>query len=260
MIHSSAIIDPEAVVGKNVTIDAFVVIEKNVIIGDHTHVYSHAVILNGARIGENCRIFSGAVIAGIPQDLKFKGEETVVEIGNNTTIRECVTVNRGTASKGKTIVGNNCLVMAYSHIAHDCVIHDNVIIGNASQLAGEVEVDDWAIISGGTLVHQFTHIGAHVMTQGGSKIGKDIPPYITVGREPISYAGINVIGLRRRDFSNEQIAICQEMYRIIYQSGLNNTVAIKQIESDFPECTEKETVVNFVKNSQRGIIRGNLMD
>jgi UDP-N-acetylglucosamine acyltransferase len=260
MIHSSALVDPEAIIGKNVEIDAFVVVEKNVVIGDNTHIFPHAVVLNGARIGKNCRIFPGAVIAGIPQDLKFKGEETVAEIGDRTTIRECATVNRGTASKGKTTVGSNCLLMAYSHIAHDCVLHNNIIIGNATQLAGEVEVDDWAIVSGGALVHQFSRIGAHVMIQGGSRVGKDIPPYVTVGREPLSYAGINVVGLRRREFTNEQIALCQEMYRIIYQSGLNNTAAIKQIESDFPDSFEKETVVSFVKNSQRGIIRGNLMD
>jgi UDP-N-acetylglucosamine acyltransferase len=260
MIHSSALVDPEAVIGENVTIDAFAVVEKNVVIGNNTHILSHAVILNGARIGNNCKVFPGAVIAGIPQDLKFKGEETIAEIGDNTTVRECVTVNRGTASKGKTVVGSNCLLMAYSHVAHDCVIHKNIIIGNATQLAGEVEIDDWAIVAGGTLVHQFTHIGAHVMIQGGSRVAKDIPPYVTVGREPLSYAGINVVGLRRRGFTNEQLGICQEMYRVIYQSGLNNTAAIKQIESDFPDSIEKETVVSFVKNSQRGIIRGNLMD
>jgi UDP-N-acetylglucosamine acyltransferase len=260
MIHPLALVDKEAIIGENVTIDAFAVIEKNVVVGDHTHIFSHAVILNGARIGKNCRIFPGAIIAGIPQDLKFKGEETTAEIGENTTVRECATINRATASKGKTVVGSHCLVMAYSHVAHDCVLHDNIIVGNACQLAGEVEIDDWAIVSGGTLVHQFSHIGTHVMIQGGSKVGKDIPPYITVGREPLSYAGINVIGLRRRGFSNEQIALCQEMYRVIYQSGLNNTAAIKQIEAEFPESLEKETVVCFVKNSQRGIIRGNLMD
>ncbi|MDR2626949.1 MAG: acyl-ACP--UDP-N-acetylglucosamine O-acyltransferase [Dysgonamonadaceae bacterium] len=260
MIHSSALVDPEAIIGENVIVDAFAVVEKNVVIGDNTRIFSHAVILSGARIGKNCKVFPGAVIAGIPQDLKFKGEETTAEIGDNTTVRECVTVNRGTASKAKTTVGNNCLLMAYCHIAHDCVIHDNVIIGNASQLAGEIEVDGWAIVSGGTLVHQFCHIGAHVMIQGGSKIGKDIPPYITVGREPLSYAGLNVVGLRRRGFTNEQISLCQEMYRVIYQSGLNNTAAIKQIEIDFPKSIEKDTVISFVKNSQRGIIRGNLMD
>lgn len=258
MIHSLALVDPEAVIGKNVIIDAFAVVEKNTVIGEGTHIYSHAVIHSGARIGKNCNIFPNAVIAGIPQDLKFKGEESIAEVGDNTTVRECATINRGTVAKRKTVVGNNCLLMAYSHIAHDCVIKNNVIIGNASQLAGEVEIDDWAIVSGGVLIHQFSRIGVHVMIQGGSRLGKDIPPYVTVGREPLSYAGINVIGLRRRGFSNEQLGNIQEMYRIIYQSGLNNSAAIKRIEVDFPDSEEKENIVSFVKNSQRGIIRGNM--
>lgn len=258
MIHSLALVDPEAVIGENVTIDAFAVVEKNAVIGDGTHIYSHAVVHSGARIGKNCSIFPNAVIAGIPQDLKFKGEDTTAEIGDNTSVRECVTVNRGTVAKGKTVVGSNCLLMAYCHVAHDCIISNNVIIGNATQLAGEVEVDDWAIVSGGALVHQFSHIGTHVMVQGGARLGKDIPPYVTVGREPLSYAGINVIGLRRRGFSNEQLGNIQEMYRVIYQSGLNNSAAIRRIETDFPDSVEKENIVNFVKNSQRGIIRGNM--
>ncbi len=258
MIHQLAIVDPGAIIGKDVTIDAFAIVENNVIIGDGTHIYNHAVIHSGARIGKNCRIFPHATIAGIPQDLKFKGEETTAEIGDNTTIRECATVNRGTFSKGKTIVGSNCLLMAYTHIAHDCVLHDYIIVGNAVQLAGEVEIDDWSIVSGGALIHQFTHIGMHAMIQGGSRLGKDIPPYITAGREPVSYAGINVVGLRRRGYSNEQIGNIQEMYRIIYQSGLNNTEAVKFLEKSFPESEEKENIVNFLKNSQRGIVRGNM--
>ena len=258
-MHSTlAVIHPEAKIGNNVSIGPFAIIEKDVIIGDNCRVHPHAVIYNGARIGTNCEIFTGAVIAGIPQDLKFNGEKTTAEIGDNTTVRECVTVNRGTATKGKTIVKNNCLLMAYSHIAHDCIINNNVIIGNATQLAGEVEVDDWAIISGGVLVHQFSHIGIHVMVQGGSRLGKDIPPYVTVGREPISYAGINVIGLRRRGFTNEQIIDIQEMYRVIYQSGLNNSAAVKKLDDDFPDSEEKTNIVEFIRNSARGIIRGNM--
>lgn len=258
MIHSLALVDPEAIIGNDVTIDAFAIVEKNTVIGDGTHIFSHAIVHNGARIGKNCRIFPHAVIAGIPQDLKFKGEDTLVEIGDNTTIRECVTVNRGTLAKGKTSVGSDCLIMAYAHVAHDCVIKNHVIIGNATQLAGEVDVDDWAIVSGGALVHQFSHIGVHVMVQGGARLGKDIPPYVTVGREPLSYAGINVIGLRRRGFTNEQLSNIQEMYRVIYQSGLNNSAAIRHIEQEFPDSEEKENIVQFVKNSQRGIIRGNM--
>ncbi|MDR1783040.1 MAG: acyl-ACP--UDP-N-acetylglucosamine O-acyltransferase [Dysgonamonadaceae bacterium] len=251
-------VHPEAIIGKNVTISPFVTIDKNVIIGDGTFIYPNAVILSGARIGKNCRIFPGAVIAGIPQDLKFKGEETTAEIGDNTTIRECATVNRGTASKGKTIVGNDCLLMAYSHTAHDCILHDNVILGNATQLAGEVEADDFAILSGGTLVHQFTKIGKHAMIQGGSRVNKDIPPYAIVGREPITYSGVNIVGLKRRGFDNDRISAIQEIYRILYQAGLNTSDAVKSIEENVPDSVEKECVISFINGSARGIVRGNL--
>jgi UDP-N-acetylglucosamine acyltransferase len=256
MKHEFSSVHPEAIIGENVTISPFVTIDKNVVIGDNTYIYPNAVILSGARIGKNCQIFSGAVISAIPQDLKFIGEETTVEIGDNTTIRECVTINRGTAAKGKTVVGENCLLMAYSHVAHDCIIKNNVIIGNATQLAGEVEVDDFAILSGGVLVHQFSKIGKHTMTQGGSRVSKDIPPYIIAGREPVSYSGINTIGLRRRGFTNEQLAGIQEIYRIIYQSGLNNSAAVKHIEVHIAEGQEKQEILSFVVGSQRGIIRG----
>jgi UDP-N-acetylglucosamine acyltransferase len=251
-------IHPDAVIGKNVTISPFVTIDKNVVIGDNTCIYPNAVIMSGARIGKNCRIFPGAVIAGIPQDLKFRGEETLAIIGDNTTVRECATVNRGTAAKGQTIVGNDCLLMAYSHTAHDCILRNNVIIGNATQLAGEVEIDDYAIISGGTLVHQFTKIGQHTMIQGGSRLGKDIPPYIIVGREPITYSGVNIVGLRRRGFDNEKISSIQEIYRILYQSGMNNKDAVKHIEENISASAEKENIINFVANSARGIVRGYL--
>jgi len=254
-ISKLASIHPDAVIGENVTISPFVSIDKNVVIGDNTVIFPSAVILSGARIGQNCRIFPAAVIAGIPQDLKFAGEETTAEIGDYTTIRECVTVNRGTAAKGKTVVGNNCLLMAYSHIAHDCVLKNNIIIGNASQLAGEVEVDDFAILSGNVLVHQFCKIGKHVMVQGGSRTGKDIPPYIIAGRDPLAYAGLNIIGLRRRGFSNESITAIQEAYRIIYQSGLNNTQALAKL-AELPESPEKTEIVSFLQASDRGIIKG----
>ena len=249
-------IHPEAVIGNNVTISTLVTIEKNVFIEDNTFIYPNVVIMNGARIGKNCQIFPGAVIAAPPQDLKFRGEETTAEIGDNTTIRECVTVNRGTAAKGKTIVGNNCLLMAYSHVAHDCLLKDFVILGNATQLAGEVEVDDYAILSGGTLIHQFSKIGMHAMTQGGSRVSKDIPPYIIVGRDPITYSGINIVGLRRRGFDNEKISAIQEIYRILYQSGMNNKEAVKYIEENIPASKEKEIIITFIANSQRGIVRG----
>ncbi|GHT64458.1 acyl-[acyl-carrier-protein]--UDP-N-acetylglucosamine O-acyltransferase [Bacteroidia bacterium] len=256
MVQSLSSVHPDAKIGENVTISPFVTIEKDVVIGDNTYIYPNVVIMNGARIGKNCRIFPGAVIAAIPQDLKFRGEETTAEIGDGTTIRECATVNRGTAAKSKTVIGNNCLLMAYSHTAHDCILGNSVILGNATQLAGEVEVDDYAILSGGTLVHQFTQIGKHAMIQGGSRVNKDIPPFIIVGREPITYSGINIIGLRRKGFDNDKISTIQEIYRILYQSGLNYKDAVKQIEETVPYSVEKESIVTFILNSQRGIVRG----
>ena len=256
MIHHLAFVHEGAKIGENVIIDPFVAISKDVVIGDNTHVYSHAVILDGARIGNNCTVFPGAVISGIPQDLKYKGEETVARIGDFTTVRECVTINRGTASKGETVVGNNCLLMAYSHVAHDCKIGDNIIIGNATQLAGEVEIDDWAILSGGTLVHQFCRIGSHVMIQGGSRIGKDIPPFVTAGREPLCYCGINSIGLRRRGYTNEEIHEIQDIYRYLYLSGMNTSNALEKIEEELPATKYRECIVNFVKSSERGILKG----
>ena len=212
--------------------------------------------MEGARIGKNCTIFPGAVISAIPQDLKFRGEETLAIVGDNTTIRECVTINRGTAAKGKTVVGSNCLIMAYCHVAHDCVVGDNVIMSNATQLAGEVVVDNHAVIGGGTLVHQFCHIGPHVMIQGGALVNKDIPPYVKAAREPIAYAGVNSIGLRRRGFTNEDIRDIQEIYRYLYLSGLNVSDAIERIEAELPATKERDEIILFIRNSKRGIIRG----
>ena len=250
-----AYIHPDAKIAPTVVIEPFVTIDKNVVIEEGTWIGPNVTIMEGARIGKNCKIYPGAVIGGIPQDLKFKGEETLAVIGDNTTIRECVTVNRGTAAKGKTVIGSNCLIMAYCHVAHDCLLGDNIIISNSTQLAGEVEVDDFAIISGGCLVHQFTRIGSHVMVQGGSKVGKDVPPYVTAGREPLSYAGINSIGLRRRGFTNEQIRDIQDVYRYIFQSGMNTTNAIERIQAELPATKERDEIILFVKNSPRGIIK-----
>lgn len=251
-----AYIHPAAKIHPSVVIDPFVTIEADVEIGEGTRIASNVVIMDGARIGKNCNIFPGAVISGIPQDLKFRGEETIAIIGDNTTIRECVTVNRGTAAKGKTVVGSNCLIMAYSHIAHDCVIGNNVIISNASQIAGEVVVDDYAVIGGGTLIHQFCHLGCHVMIQGGALINKDIPPYVKAAREPIAYTGVNSIGLRRRGFTNDQIRDIQEVYRYLYLSRLNVTDALERIEAELPASKERDEIILFIKNSKRGIIRG----
>jgi UDP-N-acetylglucosamine acyltransferase len=251
-----AYIHPDAKIAPTVVIEPFVTIDKNVVIGDGTRIGSNVTIMEGVRIGKNCSIFPGAVIGAVPQDLKFKGEDSLAIIGDNTTIREFVTVNRGTAAKGKTVVGDNCLIMAYCHVAHDCVVGNNVIMGNTCQLAGEVEIDDFAILGGGCLVHQFTRIGSHVMIQGGSKIGKDVPPFITAGREPLSYAGINSIGLRRRGYVNEQIRDIQDVYRYIYQSGMNTTHATERVEAELPATKERDEILLFVKNSPRGIIKG----
>lgn len=251
-----AYIHPAAKIAPSVVIDPFVTIDANVEIGEGTRIGSNVTIMEGARIGKNCRIFPGAVIGAEPQDLKFRGEDTTAVVGDNTTIRECVTINRGTAAKGKTVVGSNCLLMAYSHIAHDCIVGDNVIVANSSQLAGEVIVDNFAIIGGGTLVHQFCHIGAHVMIQGGALINKDIPPYVKAAREPISYVGVNSIGLRRRNFSNEAIREIQDIYRYLYLSRMNVSDALDAIEAELPATRERDEILLFIRNAKRGIIRG----
>lgn len=247
-------VSPKAKIGKNVKIGPFVTIADDVEIGDGTTIMSNAVILDGARIGKDCLICTGAVISNIPQDLKFKGEKTTAVIGDRTTIREYVTVNRGTASKNTTIIGDDCLIMAYCHIAHDCKLGNHIITSNACQIAGEVVIDDYATIGGGSLIHQFSHIGTQVMMQGGSRVPKDIPPYAMVGREPLRFIGINSVGLKRRGFSNEQIDVIQRTYRLIYQDGLNFTQAIELAEKEVPECIEKRTIIDFIKSSSRGII------
>lgn len=258
-MHSPlASIHPEAKIAENVTIGPFVTIEKDVVIGEGTVIMSNATIMDGARIGKNCRIFPNAVISGIPQDLKFKGEITTAEIGDNTTIRESVTVNRGTASKGKTVVGENCLIMAYCHVGHDSFLGNNIIISNSTSIAGEVIIDDYATISAGVLVHQFSHIGAHTMIQGGSKVSKDIPPYITAGRDPLCFVGLNSIGLRRKGYSIEQIDRIQHIYRLVYQSGFNVSQALEQMSNELPESDERTYIENFIKSSTRGVIRGTL--
>lgn len=251
-----AYIHPDAKIASTVVIDPFVTIDKNVEIGEGTWIGSNVTIMEGVRIGKNCRIFPGSVVGAIPQDLKFKGEDTLAIIGDNTTLREYVTVNRGTAAKGKTVIGNNCLIMAYVHVAHDCVLGNNIIISNATQLAGEVVIDDFAILSGGILVHQFTHIGSHVMIQGGSKVNKDVPPFVTAGRDPLSYAGINSIGLRRRGYSNEQIRDIQDVYRYVYLKGMNTTHAIERIMAELPATNERDEILLFIRNSPRGIVKG----
>ena len=254
-ISPLACVSENALIGKDVIIGPFVTIDENVVIGDGTIIDSNAVIHSGARIGNNCHIHSGAVVSDIPQDLKFNGEDSLAIIGDGTSIREFVTIHRGTASKGKTVIGNNCLIMAYCHVAHDCELGNNVIMSNQVQLAGEVVVGDHAVLGGGALVHQFTHIGKHVMLQGGSLVNKDLPPYIMVGRYPISYEGVNSVGLHRRGFSEEQINKIQQVYRVLYLSRLNHTEALAKVIAEVPQSPERDEIVNFVKASKRGIVR-----
>jgi UDP-N-acetylglucosamine acyltransferase len=249
-------IHPDAKIGKDVTISPFVTIYEDVVVGDGTYIHPHVTLYPGARIGKNCKIFPGVTVAAEPQDLKFQGEYTTAEIGDNTTLRECVTVHRGTASKGRTVVGSNCLLMAYCHVAHDCELGNNLIISNATQLAGEVVVDDNAVIGGGTLVHQFTHIGSYVMIQGGTLVNKDVPPYIMAARSPVSFVGLNIVGLRRRGFSNEQIATLQEIYRRIFNSDSNMTDALNAIEAELPASPERDYVLDFIRSSSRGVVKG----
>ena len=255
MISPLAYISPEAQIGKDVEIGPFAVIHKNVIIGDGCKIDSNATICEYTQLGKNCHVFPSAVIGAIPQDLKFKGEESWAIIGDNCVLREFVTIHRGTASRGKTLVGNNNLIMAYCHVAHDCVLGNNIIMSNVAQLAGEVEIDDFAIIGGGTLVHQFSHIGSHVMIQGGSKVNKDIPPFAIVAREPIAFCGINSVGLNRRGFTPEQIHTIQEIYRLLYNNGMNTTQALAHIEVTMPQTPERDTIVDFVRRSTRGIVK-----
>ena len=256
MIQPLAYVNPGAKIADTVVIEPFVTIHKNVEIGEGTWIGSNVTIMEGVRIGKNCRIFPGAVISAIPQDLKYQGEETTTEIGDNTTIRECVTINKGTAAKNKTVVGSNCLLMAYSHIAHDTIVGNNVIIGNGSQIAGEVIIHDYAILSGLVAVHQFVNIGPHVMISGGSLVRKDVPPYTKAAREPLSYEGVNSIGLRRRGFTSEKIAEIQEIYRNLYLRGLNNAKALTKIETEMPATQERDEIISFIRASDRGVMKG----
>jgi UDP-N-acetylglucosamine acyltransferase len=256
MIQPLAYIHPQAKIAENVVIEPFVTIHKDVVIGEGTWIGSNATIMNGARIGKNCRIFPGAVISAVPQDLKFGGEDTLVVIGDNTTIRECVTINRGTSDRKETRVGNNVLLMAYTHIAHDCVVGNNCILANGVQLAGHITVDDFAIIGGMSAVHQFVNIGAHVMISGGSLVRKDVPPYTKAGREPLSYVGINSVGLRRRGFSSEKINEIQDIYRVLFLKNSNTTKALDLVEAGFKPTEERDEIVNFIRNSNRGVMKG----
>lgn len=251
-----AYIHPQAKIARNVVIEPFVTIHKNVEIDEGTWIGSNVTVMEGARIGKNCKIYPGAVISSTPQDLKFSGEDTTAVIGDNTVVREFVTISRGTVDKHRTIIGSNCLLMAYVHIAHDCTVGNNCILANSVQLAGHVVIDDFAVIGGSSAVHQFVKIGSHVMVSGGSLVRKDVPPYTKAAREPLSYCGINSIGLRRRGFSNEKINEIQEIYRNVFLKGVNNSKALNVVELEMPSSRERDLIINFIRNSDRGIMKG----
>lgn len=251
-----AYVHPGAKIARNVVIDPFTTIHNNVEIGEGTWIGSNVTIMEGARIGKNCNIFPGAVIAAVPQDLKFGGEDSLAIIGDNTTVRECVTINRGTSASGKTVIGQNCLIMATAHIAHDCNIGNNAIIVNGVALAGHVTVGNFAIIGGLAAVHQFISIGEHAMISGGSLVRKDVPPFTKAAKEPLSYVGINSVGLRRRGFTTEKIREVQDIYRILYQKNYNNSQASEIIEAEMEATPERDEILQFIKNSHRGIMKG----
>jgi UDP-N-acetylglucosamine acyltransferase len=249
-------IHPSAKIAKNVVIEPFTTIDGNVTIGEGTWIGPNVTIMDGARIGKNCNVFPGSVISATPQDLKYNNEETTVVIGDNVTIRECVTINKGTSDRMKTVIGNNCLIMAYCHIAHDCIVGDNCIFSNNSTLAGHVTVGDYVIISGMAAVHQFCSIGDHAFVTGGSLVRKDVPPYVKAAREPLSYVGINSVGLRRRGFDSKKISEIQNIYRYLYQKNYNNSQACQIIEAEMEASTERDKILLFIKNSHRGIMKG----
>lgn len=255
MISPLASVHPKAQLGKNVTVDPFAVIHENVTVGDDSHIMSHAVLMPFTHIGSNCRIFPGAVLGAIPQDLKFIGEETTVEIGNNTTIRECVTVNRGTKDKWKTTVGNDCLLMAYAHVAHDCTLGDHVILANSVQLAGHVEVGDYAIIGGLAGAHQFTRIGAHTYIAGHTVIRKDVPPFVKAAREPMCYMGLNIVGLQRRNFPKEEIDTISRIYHLLFVGNHSISTGVERIREEVKDCPLKHYILSFIKNSKAGVIK-----
>ncbi|MEZ4999330.1 MAG: acyl-ACP--UDP-N-acetylglucosamine O-acyltransferase [Bacteroidales bacterium] len=255
MISKLAYIDPKAQLGKDVTVEPFAYIAGDVVIGDGSWIGPSSTIFDGARLGKNCMVFPGAVISAIPQDLKFTGEETTTEIGDNTKIREGATVNRGTVALGKTIVGNNCLLMANTHVAHDCIVGNNCILVNNVGLAGEVVLGDWVILGGGAAVHQFTHIGAHAMISGGTMLRKDVPPYVMINHNPIGYMGINTVGLTRRGFSKEKIDEISRIFKVVYLGKMNISQAMNHLRETFEQTPERDLIIGFIESSERGIIK-----
>jgi UDP-N-acetylglucosamine acyltransferase len=255
-ISKLASIHPDARIGKDVTIEPFATVYGDVTIGDGTWIGPNCTLMDGARIGSKCRIFPGAVISAIPQDLKFSGEITTAEVGDGSTIRECVTINRGTADRGKTAVGSNCLLMAYVHLAHDCIIGNNVVIANSVNVAGHVTIDDWAILEGNVAVQQFIHIGAHSFIAGASLVRKNVPPFVKAAREPLGYIGVNVVGLRRRGFADDAIARIEDIYREIFVRNSNVDRAVQNVEQMMPRSAERGVILDFINNSPKGIMKG----
>jgi UDP-N-acetylglucosamine acyltransferase len=249
-------VHPEAKIGNNVIIEPYATVQKDVTIDDDCWIGPGAIIWDGARLGKNVKIYPGASVSSVPQDLKFAGEQTETFIGDNTVIRESVTISRGTVDKFKTVIGKNCLLMAYVHVAHDCMIGNNCVLVNTVQVAGHVTIEDWAIIGGASALHQFVKVGAHVMLSGGSLVRKDVPPFTKAAREPLAYAGVNTIGLRRRGFTSEKIAEIQEIYRFMFLKGMNNTKAIELVEKEVPSSTERDYILDFIRTSERGIMKG----
>jgi UDP-N-acetylglucosamine acyltransferase len=256
MISNLAYVHPKAKIGNNVTIEPFATIHGDVEIGDGCWIGSNAVIMDKARIGKNNRIFPGAVIAAIPQDLKFKGEDSLVEIGDNNTIREFVTINRGTLDRMTTKIGNNCLLMAYTHLGHDCILGNNIIIANSGNLAGHITIEDNVIIEGVVAAQQFVNIGAHAFVSGASLVRKSVPPYIRVAREPLQFIGVNTVGLSRRGFSKDLIKNIEDIYRIIFVRGHNLSNALDIVESEIPDTAERKQIVSFIREQKDGIVKG----
>ncbi|MBK7287617.1 MAG: acyl-ACP--UDP-N-acetylglucosamine O-acyltransferase [Flavobacteriales bacterium] len=255
-ISKLASVHPDARIGKDVVIEPFTAVAGDVTIGDGTWIGPNATIMDGARIGARCRIFPGAVVSAIPQDLKFVGERTTAELGDNTTVRECVTINRGTADRQRTAVGSNCLLMAYVHLAHDCLIGDHVVIANSVNLAGHVTIDDWAILEGNVAVQQFIHIGAHSFVAGASLVRKNVPPFVKAAREPLSFVGVNVVGLRRRGFADDAVARIEDIYREIFVRNTNLERAVQNVEQQFTVSPERALIIEFIRSSPKGIMRG----
>lgn len=256
MISSQASVSEDAKIGEGVRIDSFSTIFEKVTIGERTRIHPNVTIYPHTVIGKNCEIFPGAVIGVDPQDLKFEGEETSVEIGDNTVIRECVTIHRGTKDKWKTVIGSNCLLMTYVHVAHDCQIGDGVILASYVGLSGHVRIDDHAILEGKVAAQQFVHIGAHAFIGGASLVRKDIPPYVKAAREPLNFAGVNSVGLRRRGFSDAEVREIEDVYRILYVQNNNVSKGLKAIKETMPEAKLRDEIINFVESSEKGVIRG----